>query len=250
MRALLRRPKAGTGPAELRVANLGVSYRGVRAVSEVSLTVPAGGCVAILGANGAGKTSTLQGIAGLVRPRRGSRVQVGEIDMAGIRDPAARVRLGLGQVLENRHIFPGLSVSENLGLAFRHRANRDAEPWGQDLALSLFPELAELMARKAGALSGGQQQFLAIARALCGQPRVLMLDEPTNGLAPILIQRVVEVLEELRRRGLTVLLVEQRVDVAVAVADTVEIMSRGRLVRSARADDPNLQELVEQVYLS
>jgi ABC-type branched-subunit amino acid transport system ATPase component len=246
----LRRPNVGSEPAELRVRNLGVAYRGVRAVSDITLTVPAGGCVAIVGANGAGKTSTLHGIAGLVRARRGSRVQIGETDMTGIRDPAARARLGLGQVLENRHIFGGLTVSENLDLAFRHRAGRHLEPWGYELALSLFSELSEMMSRKAGALSGGQQQFLAIARALCGQPRVLMLDEPTNGLAPLLIQRVVEVLEELRKRHLTVLLVEQRVDVATAVADTIEIMSRGRILTSTRADDPKLQELVEQAYLT
>jgi ABC-type branched-subunit amino acid transport system ATPase component len=250
VRLATRRRAAGTGPAELKVSDLSVSYRGVRAVSDVNLTIAAGGCVGIVGANGAGKTSTLHGIGGLVRARRGSRVQLGDLDLTGVRDPADRARLGLGQVLENRHVFPGLTVEENLAVAHQHRAGKDQTAWGRDLALSLFPELLDMLARKAGALSGGQQQFLAIARALCGQPRVLMLDEPTNGLAPLLIERVLEVLHELRRRGLTVLLVEQRVDVAVAVADSIEIMSKGRLVARASPDDPELEELVHKAYLS
>jgi branched-chain amino acid transport system ATP-binding protein len=206
--------------------------------------------VGIVGANGAGKSSTLHGIGGLARTRRGARIQMGEVDLSGVRDPADRAKLGLGQVLENRHVFPGMTVGENLMVAHQHRAGKDQEAWGRDLALSLFPELLEMLHRKAGALSGGQQQFLAIARALCGQPRVLMLDEPTNGLAPLLIDRVVDVLQELRRRGLTVLLVEQRVDVAVAVADRIEIMSKGRLVASTDPDDPELETLVHEAYLS
>jgi ABC-type branched-subunit amino acid transport system ATPase component len=252
MRAMWAPPRkrvAGSGSAELSVSNLSVSYRGVRAVSDVSLTVPAGGCVGIVGANGAGKSSTLHGIGGLARARRGSKVQMGELDLTSVRDPAVRARLGLGQVLENRHVFPGMTVLENLSVAHQHRAGKDQEPWGRDLAMSLFPELQNMLDRKAGALSGGQQQFLAIARALCGQPRVLMLDEPTNGLAPMLIERVVEVLHELRRRGLTVLLVEQRVDVAVAVADSIEIMSKGYLFGRADPDDPGLEALVHEAYL-
>ncbi len=240
----------GTGSAELKVSDLSVSYRGVRAVSGVSLTVEAGGCVGIVGANGAGKSSTLHAIGGLARARRGSKVYMGDLDLSGVRDPADRTRLGLGQVLENRHVFPGMTVRENLAVAHQHRAGKDQEAWGRDLALTLFPELLNMLDRKAGALSGGQQQFLAIARALCGQPRVLMLDEPTNGLAPLLIERVVDVLHELRRRELTVLLVEQRVDVAVAVVDSIEIMSKGRIVASTPPDNPELETLVHQAYLS
>ena len=154
-------------------------------------------------------------------------------------------------MLEDRHIFQGLTVQENLDLAWSNRTGRgEGTSWGLDLAMSLFPELGSMRARYAGSLSGGQQQFLAIARAIAAQPRVLMLDEPTNGLAPRLIDTVVDAVRDLRLRGLTILLVEQRLDVAQAVADVVLVLSHGRIVHEAVAEDPGLEALVESAYLS
>jgi ABC-type branched-subunit amino acid transport system ATPase component len=234
----------------ITISNLGVAYRGVAAVSGVTFGVSPGACVAIVGANGAGKTSTLNGIAGHVRVRRGSSVVLGGTDLTKVPDPAKRAQMGLGHVLEDRHVFGGLSVTENLDLAHRYRAGRSGPEWGRKLALALFPELTLLCNRKAGSLSGGQQQFLAIGRALAGQPRLLMLDEPTNGLAPQLVDRVIDVIREIGAMGLTVLLVEQRLEVATSLAGEIHIMSHGQIVRTVKADDPEISEHVESAYLS
>ncbi|HVW40778.1 MAG TPA: ABC transporter ATP-binding protein [Amycolatopsis sp.] len=234
----------------LTVEGLSVSYRGVRAVHDVSFEVPAGSCVAIVGANGAGKTSILNAVSGLVRARRGCRIRLGDVDLVPRRDPASRAKEGLGHVLEGRHVFTAMTVHENLALAHRHRAGRQGADWGLPLAMQLFPELEPMMARKAGGLSGGQQQYLAIARALAAQPAVLMLDEPTNGLAPQLVDRVVDVLEAVRDRGIAVLLVEQRVDVALATAEQVQVLSHGRIVASPRTGDAEIEELIQSAYLA
>lgn len=240
-----------SGSLSLLVDGLGVSYRGIRAVTDVSFHLPAGSCLAMVGANGAGKTSTLHAIGGLVRARRGTKIVMGSIVLSDQRDPSRRARMGLGHVLEDRHVFPGLTVRENLDLAWTYRAGKDeGGDWGLDLAMALFPDLGELLSQRTGALSGGQQQFLAMARAICGQPKVLMLDEPTNGLAPRLVDQVVDAIRELRQRNLTVLIVEQRLEVAQAVAEEVVILSHGRIVYTTSADDPELGARVEAAYLS
>jgi branched-chain amino acid transport system ATP-binding protein len=203
-----------------------------------------------VGANGAGKTSTLRAIGGLIRPRRGCEIWLDDVALNKRADPADRAMLGLGHVLEDRHVFTGMTVEKNLSLGYRHRAGRGSADWGLALARRLFPELDHMMDRKAGGLSGGQQQFLAIARALAAQPRVLMLDEPTNGLAPQLVDRVVDVLGEVRDRGIAVVLVEQRLDVATAVAEYVEVMSHGRVIARTPVGDAGLDEIVERAYLS
>jgi ABC-type branched-subunit amino acid transport system ATPase component len=234
----------------LSVEHLGVSYRGIRAVSDVNFDIPAGGCVAMVGANGAGKTSTLHAIGGLTRARRATKIRMGEIVLSDISDPSDRARIGLGHVLEDRHVFQGLTVRENLDLAWSRRTQSGDSEWGLDLALSLFPDLGPLMNRKAGTLSGGQQQFLAISRAIAAQPKVLMLDEPTNGLAPRLVDAVVDVIRDLRQRDLTVLVVEQRLEVAQEVSDLILVLSHGRVVHETTPDDPELGARVEAAYLS
>jgi branched-chain amino acid transport system ATP-binding protein len=235
----------------LSVQRLGVSYRGIRAVTDVEFDIPVGGCVAMVGANGAGKTSTLHAIGGLVKARRGTRIAMGPVILSDYKDASARARQGLGHVLEDRHVFQGLTVRENLELAWSHRTDRNqGAGWGLDLALSLFPDLTPLMTRRAGSLSGGQQQFLAISRAIAGQPRVLMMDEPTNGLAPRLVDTVIDAIRVLRERELTILIVEQRLEVAQAVSDLVLLLSHGRLVHRSAPDDPQLASRVEAAYLS
>ncbi|MBX6387564.1 MAG: ATP-binding cassette domain-containing protein [Frankia sp.] len=248
---------AGTGPAAaaasttptplLRVSELRVDYRGVVAVDGVSLEVPEGQCVAVIGANGAGKTSLLRAIGGFVAAGAGSRVELAGNDLTRV--PAhRRVQAGLGSVLENRHLFPHMSVRDNLELGAAAAPGRSGR--GLRRALELLPELEGLMDRKAATLSGGQQQFVAIGRAMATEPRVLLLDEPTNGLAPRLVERVIEIVRTLRETGTAALLVEQRLEVATAITDQVHVLAHGRVVHSTNGDTTNLAEIAHDAYLS
>jgi ABC-type branched-subunit amino acid transport system ATPase component len=226
----------------LRVENLRVRYGGVTAVEDLSLVVPAGTCVALLGANGAGKTSTLRGIGGL--ESASGRVFLGDTRLHGL-SASRRARAGLGHVLENRHVFKSLTVAENLKVA----AGRAARPSDVD-PLDLLPELREMLHRKAGGLSGGQQQMLAIARAVAGAPRAIMLDEPTNGLAPKLVERTITILADLRTAGFAVLLVEQRLEVAQKLDADVVVLRHGLVERHLRGSDPDLPDVLHAAYLS
>jgi ABC-type branched-subunit amino acid transport system ATPase component len=233
--------------ALLTVESLGVSYRGIVAVQAVDLTVDAGECLAVIGANGAGKSSLLRGIGGLAHTTRGTRIAVDGVDVSRL-DAAQRTRRSLGHVLEGRHLFPGLTVRENVELAAA--LCPEGRVAGLDVVVRTLPEIAELMDRRAETLSGGQQQLVAIGRSLAATPRVLMLDEPTNGLAPRFVDRVVDVLLSLRAAGLALLLVEQRLEVTQRVATSVDVLSHGRIVAHRAADDPELGRVAHAAYLS
>lgn len=228
--------------SELVVQNLTVRYGAVIAAESVSLTVRPGECVVLLGANGAGKTSTLHGIGGLT-PSVGT-VRLGETELTGL--PASkRARAGLGHVLEGRHVFPEMTVAENLDVARpRSGAKPPVEP------LELLPELTEHLGRAAGRLSGGQQQMLAIARAVAGAPQAIMLDEPTNGLAPKLVARTTEIIATLRDLGFAVLVVEQRLEVAQNLEADVLVLRHGHIVHEVNGTDPELPDLLHAAYLS
>jgi branched-chain amino acid transport system ATP-binding protein len=232
----------------LDVSQLSVSYGAVRAASDVCLSVPRGSCVALVGANGAGKTSILRGIGGLIPSRAGTRVRLADRDVARL-DACGRARAGLGHVLEGRHIFAQLSVRANLELGAACAASGDPGEAIDDV-LEMLPELGPALAKPGGTLSGGQQQMLAIGRALAGRPAVLLMDEPTNGLAPILVERVVEIIREIGQRDIGVLLVEQRLEVARAVGERVHILQRGRIIDETAGDDDRLPALVHAAYLS
>jgi len=226
----------------LDVENLTVRYGGVVAVREISFSVQPGECVVLLGANGAGKTSTLHGIGGLT-PATGT-IRLGGIPIDSV--PAdERARAGLGHVLEGRHVFPGLTVRENLRVAAAAARGREAVD-----VRDLLPEIDQFMDRKAGSLSGGQQQMLAIARALAGAPDVIMLDEPTNGLAPILVDRTTQIIERMRDLGFALLVVEQRLEVAQRLGGAVLILRHGEIVHRLRGTDPELPDLLHAAYLS
>lgn len=232
----------------LWVTDLSMGYRGVTAVSGVSLTVSREACTAVVGANGAGKTSLLRAISGLEPTRQGS-VRLEETDLGRLA-PSSRVRRGLGHVLQDRHVFPGLTVRENLLLgAVARRGDRQGD-FGFDDAVTLFPELAQMFDSPAGLLSGGQQQFLAIARALMGNPTVLLLDEPTLGLAPLLVMRIEEALQKLKTQGIALLLVEQRLSLVSAVADNVLVLSHGRTTTWLDGDLSGLEAAAHEAYLS
>ena len=207
---------------ELVVRHLHAWYDKSHILQGVDIQVPSGRTVAILGRNGAGKTTTLRSIMGLVRSE-GAVMLDGE-PLAGLATHEI-ARRGLALVPEDRAIFTTLDVRENLSIAYRK-----GSPWTPDAAAELFPSLGRRWRSAAGKLSGGEQQMLAIARALMTNPRVLLLDEPTEGLAPVIVDQLVELMLSLKARGLTILLVEQSIKVCRAVADTHAILDEGRVV--------------------
>jgi branched-chain amino acid transport system ATP-binding protein len=232
---------------DLVVEDLSVHYGGVRAVSGVSFRVPAGRSVGIIGANGAGKTSTLRALMGLV-PRGGGRVSLGGQDLTRV--PARdMVRHGIGYVPEGRHVFAGLSVERNLLLgAYSRRWRTDtAAPLAEVYAL--FPVLGEMRHRLAGALSGGQQQMLAIGRALMCGPRLILLDEPSMGLSPKLVDDVLAVLCRLREAGLSLLLVEQNAKLTFEATSECLVMENGAVAMTGTAAALRHDERVRRVYL-
>ncbi len=229
----------------LQVEALRAGYGKVSVLHGVDLQINAGEILALLGPNGAGKTTLLRAISGLL-PWTGG-VRFGGASLAGA-GPRGAVRAGLAHVIEGHRVFTGLSVTDNLLLAGYDvpKAERAARI---DEALAAFPEIAAKRHERGGALSGGQQQMLAVAQGLVQRPRLLMLDEPSAGLSPVLVDRVLGVLAELRRGGTAVLLVEQLIDKAVALADRVCAMARGRVVLEAAASEPGLHARLEQAYM-
>jgi branched-chain amino acid transport system ATP-binding protein len=222
-----------------------VYYGKIAALNDVTLSVDRDEIVALIGANGAGKTTTLKTISGL-RPLSAGRISFDGADIS--RMPGhKRVVAGIGQAPEGRGIFPGMTVHENLLMGCY---TRKGDP-GEDLdeVYELFPRLAERRAQFAGTMSGGEQQMLAIGRCLMGQPRLIMFDEPSLGLAPAIVQEVFRIVRRLNEEGLTILLVEQNVGVAAAVADTAHVLQGGRIVHSGPAAGLLDDEEVLRSYL-
>jgi branched-chain amino acid transport system ATP-binding protein len=234
------------GPPLLVVDGLTVAYGAVVAIRDVSLEVARGEIVATLGPNGAGKTTLLRTLAGALKPQRGSVTFDGSA-LTGL-VPEAVVRRGVALVPEGRHVFPTLTVEENLTVGGIARTDREELRADTDRWLSRVPILGERARQLAGTLSGGEQQQLAIARALMSRPRMLLLDEPSLGLAPIFVDRIFELIQELRSEGVTVLLVEQNVHRALEIADRAYVLSVGRVVASGPAGQLGEGEL-ERSYL-
>jgi branched-chain amino acid transport system ATP-binding protein len=242
---------ATNGDADLGVANLEVVYNDVVLVLRgVSVVVRPGQVVALLGANGAGKSTLLRAITGLLPVHRG-RITKGRIQLAGrditTDDPARRVRAGLAQVMEGRRVFAELTVEENLRAgAYTNRAGL-AE--SRDRVMDLFPVLQQRRRQVAGYLSGGEQQMLAIGRALMSSPKVLLLDEPSLGLAPRLVEQIRDIVVDINAQGTSVLLVEQNATMALAIADHGLVMEQGRIVRSGRGDELLADRNIREFYL-
>lgn len=230
----------------LKVKGLSASYGSIQAVKGISLEVEQGEIVTVIGANGAGKTTTLRAIVGLHRPVEG------EITFCGERieklSAAAIARKGIALVPEGRRIFPRLSVMDNLLLGAYQRNDPEV---GKDLeeVFSLFPRLKERTRQQAGTLSGGEQQMLAVGRALMSRPKLLLLDEPSMGLAPILVMQIFETILEIHRRGTTVLLVEQNARMALEIADKAYVLETGRIVLSGSAREIAHNPEVIKAYL-
>jgi branched-chain amino acid transport system ATP-binding protein len=229
----------------LSVNGLRAGYGKIGVLHDVSIGVAEGEAVALLGPNGAGKTTLLRAISGLLPTETGTLRFAGH-DLRGA-DPRATTRLGLAHVIEGHRVFTQLSVEDNLllagyGLPRKERAQRVEE------ALAYFPEIAAKRADRGGALSGGQQQMLAVAQGLVQRPRLLMLDEPSAGLSPVLVDRVLSVARTLRQGGTAILLVEQLIDKALALADRVYGLARGRIVLEASTGEADLPKRLEHAY--
>jgi len=235
------------GEALLEVHDLTVRYGNIEALRDVSLRVDEGDVVALIGANGAGKTTTLRAISGLVRPYRGSiRYRGQELT----RLSAERVTaMGIAHVPEGRAIFANLSVQENLLLATYARRDRSRVQEDLDLVYSLLPRLAERRRQNAGTLSGGEQQMLAIGRALMSRAQVMLLDEPSMGLAPVLVVEIFRLLQEINRQGTTLLLVEQNARMALQIARRAYVLEAGRIVLAGAAREVASDPAVRDAYL-
>ena len=230
----------------LVVENLDLYYGDAQALSEVSLEVSKGETVAIVGANGAGKSSLIRCIAGM-QPYHGT-VRFKERDISGLESHAI-CNLGIGQVAEGRQVFPTLTVLENLQMgAMLPRARAGAQKTLQDV-FSMFPRLSERKDQLAGTMSGGEQQMLAIGRCLMGAPELIMFDEPSLGLAPLVVQEVLHTIHVLNGRGMTILLVEQNVAVSLKISNHAYVLENGRVAMSGRGQELLHDDRVRQAYL-
>jgi branched-chain amino acid transport system ATP-binding protein len=238
---------AAANGTTLKLDDVRVFYGAIQAVKGISLEVRDRELVTVVGANGAGKTTTLRTISGLFRPRTGT-ITYGGKDLTRL-DAHDIVSLGIAQAPEGRQIFGSLSVRENLMLGATRRADRSTLDAELDYVFGLFPVLKERIGQAGGTLSGGEQQMLAIGRALMAKPKVLLLDEPSLGLAPLMVGRIFDVIAQLKAEGVTILLVEQNARKALAIADRAYVMETGQIILSGDAKELAANPEVEKAYL-
>jgi len=231
----------------LEVANLVAKYGRITALQDVSLTVDEGEIVALIGANGAGKTTTLRAISGLIRPAAGS-IRFAGRDITRLA-PSEIVRAGISHSPEGRHVFPRMTVRENLELGAFTRRSKPEISADTEKVLTIFPRLKERFEQKAGTMSGGEQQMLAIARALMSRPRLLLLDEPSLGLSPKLVQTIFAVIRDISTRGTTILLIEQNARQALAIAARGYVLEVGAIAHAGAAAELAASEAVRAAYL-
>jgi branched-chain amino acid transport system ATP-binding protein len=232
----------------LEVSSLSVSYGAIKALHGISLNVGKGEIVTLIGSNGAGKSTTLRAISGLIRASSGSSIVYDGTPITGM-PPHEIVRLGLVQSPEGRGVFPNMTVAENLDLGAYTRSDHDQIAADRAKALSLFPRLKERYTQSAGTLSGGEQQMLAMARALMARPRLLLLDEPSLGLAPQIVQVIFRIIREINAGGTTILLVEQNAHMALKVAHRAYVLEVGRIVMQGPASELAASEQVKNAYM-
>ena len=231
----------------LKIDNLEVAYGNIKAIKGISLEVNQGEIVTLIGSNGAGKSTTLRAISGILKPKSGSITFNGErIDGIEGHDVVAK---GICQSPEGRRIFPKMSVDENLDLGAFLRNDKAGIAADRERVLDLFPKLRERIDQKAGTMSGGEQQMLAVGRALMGSPKLLLLDEPSMGLAPVLVDMIFETIEKINKQGTTILLVEQNALAALNVADRAYVLESGSIKMSGKAADLISNDEVTKAYL-
>ncbi len=231
----------------LEIENMHSYYGHIHALQGISLTVEEGEVVTLIGSNGAGKTTTLRSIHGILPPREGKIIFDGE-EIQGT--PAHdMIGKGIAQSPEGRKIFFRMTVLENLEMGAYHRSDRSEIQTDMDRVFDLFPRLKERTMQEAGTMSGGEQQMLAIGRALMSRPRLLLLDEPSMGLAPVLVERIFETIREINQQGTTILLVEQNANVALEIATRGYVLETGKIVNSASAENLREDPKVREAYL-
>ena len=232
---------------KLEIRDLHVSYGGIRALKGIDLTVEEGQIVTLIGANGAGKSTTLRAISGLQKPQSGSILYGGE-ELVGL--PAKEiVRRGIIHVPEGRRVFPDMTVAENLKIGAFLRKDKDGIASDMDYVYSLFPRLKERSWQPAGTLSGGEQQMLAVGRALMSRPKVLMMDEPSLGLAPLIVKDIVSIIRRVNADGITVLLIEQNANAALRIADYGYVLETGVIALTGTGEELLRNESVREAYL-
>ncbi|MGI6512861.1 MAG: ABC transporter ATP-binding protein [Syntrophomonadales bacterium] len=227
--------------------NVNVYYGPIHALKDVSLSVNEGSIVSLIGANGAGKTTTLKTISGLLRPKSGAiRFQGQDVTSRPAQDIVA---LGISQVPEGRRVFPAMSVQENLEMGAYRRKDKEGIAQDFENVFKRFPRLKERRKQMAGTLSGGEQQMLAIGRALMARPVLMLLDEPSMGLAPLLVREIFEIIKDINANGTTILLVEQNARMALSIADKAYVLETGRVVLEGEAREMLESDLVKKAYL-
>ena len=232
---------------KLEIKDLHVSYGGIRALKGIDLTVEEGQIVTLIGANGAGKSTTLRAISGLQKPQSGSILYGGE-ELVGL--PAKEiVRRGIIHVPEGRRVFPDMTVAENLKIGAFLRSDKDGIARDMDYVYSLFPRLKERSWQLAGTLSGGEQQMLAVGRALMSRPKVLMMDEPSLGLAPLIVKDIFSIIRRVNEDGITVLLIEQNANAALRIADYGYVLETGTIALTGTGEELLKNESVREAYL-
>ena len=231
----------------LKIDELKVSYGGIEAVKGITFEVPERKIVTLIGANGAGKSTTLRTIAGLVRPAAG-RIHLQGEDITGL-SPDRIVPKGITLVPEGRRVFPDLTVLENLRIGAYLRSDKDSIEEDIQWVYELFPRLKERSWQAAGTLSGGEQQMLAVGRALMSRPKLMMLDEPSLGLAPLVVQDIFSIIREINRQGVTILLIEQNANMALKIADLAYVLETGKITMSGTGAELLANEKVKEAYL-
>jgi len=231
----------------LKIENLTVAYGGIEALKGINLEVPEGSIVTLIGANGAGKSTTLRSIMSLVKCKAGKITYNGE-DITGLRTSGIVAR-GITLVPEGRRVFPNLSVVENLMIGAYLRSDKEGIEKDLNWVYDLFPRLKERTWQMAGTLSGGEQQMLAVGRALMSRPKIMMMDEPSLGLAPLVVKHIFSIIKEIRDNGVTILLIEQNANVALHIADWGYVLETGNIVLSGKGRELLENEEVKNAYL-
>ncbi len=231
----------------LEIKNLVVSYNGIEAVKEISFDVPKGKIVTLIGANGAGKSTVLKTVAGVVKPKNASILFEGE-EISG-KTPDFIVSKGVTLVPEGRRVFPNLTVLENLKIGAYLRKDKKAIQKDIEHVYELFPRLSERSWQLAGTLSGGEQQMLAVGRALMSSPKLIMMDEPSLGLAPLVVQDIFSIIRQINSEGITVLLIEQNANMALKIADKAYVMETGRITMEGTGEELLSNETIKEAYL-
>ncbi|KYZ75740.1 ABC transporter ATP-binding protein [Anaerosporomusa subterranea] len=231
----------------LTIDNINVYYGAIHALKGISVSVAEGEIVTLIGANGAGKSTTLRTVSGLLKPKTGQITFEGQ-DIAAMAAQSI-VKLGISQVPEGRRIFANMSVLENLELGAYIRSDKSEIKKDMDTVFERFPRLAERKSQLAGTLSGGEQQMLAMGRALMSRPRLLLLDEPSMGLAPLLVKEIFKIIKEINESGTTILLVEQNANMALSIAHKAYVLETGRITLAGTAQELSESEAVRKAYL-